>query len=144
MLIGEFIHTIDEKNRVSLPAKFRKELGKSVILAIGLDKCIAMFTKNEWERVSQRLRESSMLQSDNRSFSRLLFGNAVEASVDSIGRILVPQFLVERSSIKGKVAIIGVDNRVELWNVDSWNKYKNSIEKEADTLAEKLGQVGIL
>lgn len=144
MLIGEYIHTIDEKNRISLPSKFRKELGKTVILAPGLDRCIAMFTVKEWARISEKLSESSMLASDNRSFARLMFGNAVEASVDSIGRILVPQFLKDRASISGKVAVIGVERRVELWNESTWNTYKNSLEKKADDLAEKLGQIGVL
>lgn len=144
MLIGEYIHTIDEKNRVSLPSKFRKELGKSVILAPGLDRCIAMFTVKEWARISEKLSESSMLASDNRSFARLMFGNAVEASVDSIGRILVPQFLKDRAGIKGKTAIIGVERRVELWDEETWNSYKNALEKKADDLADKLGQIGVL
>lgn len=144
MLIGEYIHTIDEKNRISLPSKFRKELGKSVILAPGLDRCIAMFTVKEWARISEKLSESSMLSSDNRSFARLMFGNAVEASVDSIGRILVPQFLKDRASIKGKIAVIGVQGRVELWDEKTWNTYKGTLDKRADDLAEKLGQIGVL
>ena len=137
MLIGEYTHSIDDKNRISLPAKFRKEMGKSVILAPGLDKCIAMYTAREWERVSEKLAESSVLQSDNRSFGRFMFGGAVEAPVDAAGRILIPDFLIQRAGLKSKVALIGVQNRIELWNDKVWQEYKRAVDSQADQLAEK-------
>src|SRR3989344_4236643 len=97
MLIGEYIHTVDEKNRVSLPSKFRKEMGKSVIITPGLDKCLFVFTTKEWGKVSKRLSDTdsdlSFLTADKRSFNRFMFGPAVEVEVDSIGRILIPDFL---------------------------------------------------
>ena len=144
MLIGEYIHTIDDKNRISLPVKFRKEMGKSIVITPGLDKCLFVFTIKEWQKISGRLSESSLLQSANRSFNRFMFGGAVQVDVDSLGRILIPDFLKERSEIASKAAIIGVDNRVEIWNEKSWKSYKNIVEKEADALAEKLGGIGIL
>ncbi len=144
MLIGEYIHTLDEKNRMSLPAKFRSELGKKVVLAPGLDKSIFMFTVKEWEKIASRLGENSMLQADNRSFNRFMFGGAVEVDVDGSGRILVPDFLKDRASLKKTVAVIGVQNRVEIWNEKVWADYKAVVEKEADQLAEKLGGVGVL
>jgi MraZ protein len=144
MLIGEYIHTLDEKNRMSLPAKFRSELGKKVVLAPGLDKSIFMFTVKEWEKIASRLGENSMLQADNRSFNRFMFGGAVEVDVDGSGRILVPDFLKDRASLKKTVAVIGVQNRVEIWNEKIWADYKAVVEKEADQLAEKLGGVGVL
>lgn len=144
MLIGEYKHTLDEKNRMSLPAKFRSELGKKVVLAPGLDKSIFMFTIKEWEKIAARLAENSMLQADNRSFNRFMFGGAVEVELDSAGRILVPDFLKDRADIKKNVAVIGVQNRVELWDEKGWEKYKKLVEGEADQLAEKLGTVGVL
>lgn len=144
MLIGEYIHTLDEKNRMSLPAKFRSELGKKVVLAPGLDKSIFMFTVKEWEKIASRLGENSMLQADNRSFNRFMFGGAVEVDVDGSGRILVPDFLKDRANLKKTVAVIGVQNRVEIWNEKIWADYKAVVEKEADQLAEKLGGIGVL
>ncbi len=144
MLIGEYTHTIDDKNRVSLPAKFRQEMGKKIVVTPGLDNCLFVFTLKEWERISGKLSESSMLQADTRSFNRFLFGGAVEVDVDSIGRILVPDFLRDRAALKSKVVVIGVQNRVEIWNDKSWSDYKKIVEKQADALAEKLGQVGML
>ncbi|MCR4311095.1 MAG: division/cell wall cluster transcriptional repressor MraZ [Candidatus Taylorbacteria bacterium] len=144
MLIGEYTHSIDDKNRVSLPAKFRSEMGKKIVITPGLDNCLFLFTMAEWKKISERLSSSSLLAADNRSFNRFMFGGAVEADVDSIGRILVPDFLRERATLKGKVVVIGVQSRVEIWNEKSWIDYKKVVEKQADTLAEKLGQVGVL
>jgi MraZ protein len=144
MLIGEYIHPLDDKNRLSLPSKFRKEMGKEIVVTPGLDNCLFIFTKKEWNAISQRLSEFSMLQQDNRSFHRYMFGGAQEASVDSSGRILVPDFLKSRAGLEGKVAVVGVQNRIELWNEEAWNKYRTMIEQEADSLAEKLGGIGAL
>ncbi|MSU55358.1 MAG: division/cell wall cluster transcriptional repressor MraZ [Candidatus Taylorbacteria bacterium] len=144
MLIGEYTHTIDDKNRLSLPAKFRQEMGKKIVLTRGLDKCVSVFTLKEWHKIADKLSDSSMLQADSRSFNRFMFGGAVETEVDSIGRILVPDFLKEWGGLSTKVAVIGVQSRVEIWNEKSWATHKETIEKQADTLAEKLGQIGVL
>jgi len=144
MLIGEYTHSIDEKNRVSLPAKFRQKMGKKVVVTPGLDHCLFVFTPAEWAKIAERLSQSSIGQSDNRSFSRFMFGGAVEADVDSIGRILVPDFLKEWARLKARVAVVGVQSRVEIWNDKSWSEYKKGVEGQAGALAEKLGQVGAL
>lgn len=144
MLIGEYTHTIDEKNRISLPVKFREKMGKKVVVTYGLDRCLFVFTPAEWKKVSQRLSDSSLGQSDNRSFSRFMFGGATEAEVDSIGRILVPDFLKSWGNLKGKVSVVGVQSRVEIWNEKAWAAYKKGVEGKAGALAEKLGQVGVI
>lgn len=124
MLIGEYIHTLDEKKRVSLPIKFRKEIGKKIIITAGLDQCLWIFTLAQWKRISEKLSDFSMLQADNRSFNRYMFGSATEVEVDTIGRILLPEFLVTRANLKSKIAVVGVQDRVEIWNEDSWREYK--------------------
>jgi MraZ protein len=144
MLIGEYTHAIDDKNRLSLPAKFRAEMGKKLVVTPGLDNCLFIFTTKEWSKIQDKLNQSSLLQADNRSFNRFMFGGAIEAEVDAIGRILIPDFLRDRANLKNKVVVIGVSNRVEIWNEKSWHEYKKVVEKQADTLAEKLGQVGVL
>jgi len=144
MLIGEYTHTLDEKNRMSLPVKFRKELGKSVVVAPGLDNCLAIYTTKEWQKISEKLSDASMLASDNRSFSRFMFGQAVLADIDANGRILIPENLKNRSGLTSKVMVIGVQNRVEIWNENTWNDYKKLVEGQADSLADKLGQIGVL
>ena len=144
MLIGEYIHTLDEKKRLSLPVKFRKEMGKKIVLTSGLENCLWIFTLKQWNTISTKLSEMNMLRADNRSFNRYMFGSATEVEVDALGRMLVPDFLVERAGLKGKVALIGVQDRVEIWNEEAWKNYKGVVEKEADQLAEKLGNAGML
>src|SRR3989344_477475 len=142
MLIGEYIHTIDEKSRVSMPAKFRKELGKKIIITPGLGQCLFIFTAKEWEKVSRKLSDSesdlSFLKADQRNFNRYMFGRAAEVEIDYIGRILIPEFLKERIGLKGTAAIIGVKDRVEVWNDKAWAKNQEAVEKQAEGLAEKL------
>ncbi|HEY4477712.1 MAG TPA: division/cell wall cluster transcriptional repressor MraZ [Candidatus Paceibacterota bacterium] len=142
MLIGEYTHTIDDKNRMSLPAKFRAELGKKVVITPGLEDCLFVFNMKEWLKVKAKLSNSesdlSFLSADRRSFNRFMFGRAAEVEVDSIGRILLPTFLKERIGLKGSAMVVGVEDRVEIWHEKAWDKYKNEIEKKAGDLAEKL------
>jgi MraZ protein len=144
MLIGEYIHTIDDKKRLSMPMKFRKEMGKKIVITSGLEKCLWIFTMNQWKSISKKLSELNLLRADNRSFNRYMFGSATEVEVDALGRMLVPDFLTERANLKGKVALIGVQDRVEIWNEEAWKQYKGVVEKGADQLAEKLGNAGML
>lgn len=146
MIIGQFNHTIDDKNRLSLPAKFRKEMGKKVVLTPGLDSCLFIFTMNEWEKISERLSGSdgSILQADNRGFNRYLLGGAVEVEIDAAGRMLLPDHLRRRASLGTKVVFIGVKNRAELWDEGRWNTYQKEVEDKASALAEKLGQAGMI
>ncbi len=143
MLIGEYIHTIDDKNRISMPAKFRKELGKKIIITPGLGSCLFIFTVGEWEKVSKRLSDSSaelsFLKEDQRNFNRYMFGRAAEVEIDSIGRILIPEILKDRIGLKSSAAIVGVRDRLEVWNEKAWSENKQIVEKQAEALAEKLG-----
>jgi len=143
MLIGEYIHTIDEKNRVSLPVKFRKEMGKKIIITPGLGQCLFIFTTKEWEKVSKKLSDSdtdlSFLKKDQRDFNRYMFGRAAEVEIDSIGRMLIPEFLQEGIRLRDKAAIIGVRDRVEVWNEKAWSEQKEKVARDAEQLAEKLG-----
>ena len=142
MLIGEYIHTIDEKNRMSLPVKFRKELGKKIIITPGLDSCLFIFTTKEWAKVSVRLSDTesdlSFLKADQLSFNRYMFGRAAEVEFDSIGRILIPDFLKDRIGLKNSAAVIGVGDRVEIWNDKTWSANQEAVAKQAGDLAEKL------
>lgn len=126
-----------------MPAKFRKELGGKIIITPGLGQCLFVFTMKEWEKVSKKLSDSdsdlSFLKADQRSFNRYMFGRAAEVEVDSIGRILIPDFLKEKIGLKNSAAIIGVKDRVEVWNERAWSEQKAIVEKQAEQLAEKLG-----
>jgi MraZ protein len=143
MLIGEYKHTLDKKKRVALPAKFRKELGKKIIITHGFDKCLFIYPIKEWQGFSDKLSALPVGTSDTRGLNRFMFGGAQETEVDSLGRILIPDFLKEFAGLKTKVVIVGIEKRVEVWDEKSWDSYKERIEKEADRLAEKLGDLGV-
>ena len=144
MLIGEYTHTLDSKKRLSLPVKFRKELGKRLVITRGLEKSLFVYSQKEWEKISVRLAELGMGNSSTRGFNRFMLAGATEVDIDSVGRVLVPDFLKEFAGLKGKVILAGVGNRVEVWDEKAWTAYKKQIEREADSLAEKLGDVGAI
>jgi MraZ protein len=144
MLIGEYKHTLDEKRRIALPAKFRRALGKKVIITRGLDSCLFVFSQTEWRSKVEKLNQLSMGQADSRAFARYFFAGATETDVDQLGRVLVPSELASHASLGSKAVLIGVNDRCEIWNEDAWNTYRASVEKEADRVAETLGEIGVL
>lgn len=144
MLIGEYTHSLDIKKRLSLPKKFRTELGKKVVVTRGLDNCLFMYGMSAWEEIAKRLKNLSFTQADTRGFNRFMLSGAVEVSIDSVGRILIPEYLKSFAELKTKVVFVGVQDRVEIWNEKAWIKYKTRIEKQADAMAEKLGEIGVL
>ncbi|MBX4198208.1 division/cell wall cluster transcriptional repressor MraZ [Candidatus Parcubacteria bacterium] len=144
MLIGEYTHTIDDKNRISLPMKFRKEVGKKVVLTHGLDNCLFLYPIREWGKIAEKLANLSMGQSDTRGFNRFMLAGAIDVDVDSVGRMLVPDHLVKFAGLKGKAVFAGVHSRIELWNEERWIEYKKRIEARADELAQKLGEIGVI
>ncbi|MBI4120685.1 MAG: division/cell wall cluster transcriptional repressor MraZ [Parcubacteria group bacterium] len=144
MLIGEYRHSIDAKKRLSVPVKFRKELGKNIIVTRGFDSCLYVYPQKEWQGVLDKLRTLSMGQRDQRGVNRFMLGGAVDAEVDSLGRVLVPDFLKEFARLQSKVVLVGVNDHVEIWDEKTWDTYRRSIEKKADELAEKLGEIGAI
>lgn len=144
MLIGEYLHTLDSKKRLSLPAKFRKEVGRRVVLTRGLDACLFMFPSRSWKKIAEKLSALPVGQADTRGLSRFLLAGAVEAEVDSAGRILVPDFLKDFAALKSRVVLAGVSDRVEIWNEKAWEEYKHRIERGADQMAQTLGDLGVL
>ncbi|MES2203389.1 MAG: division/cell wall cluster transcriptional repressor MraZ [Patescibacteria group bacterium] len=144
MLIGEYLHTLDDKKRLSLPAKFRKEVGRTVVVTRGLDSCLFMFPQKAWQKMAEKISALPVGGADTRGMSRFLLAGAVEVEVDSAGRILVPDFLKEFANLKNRVVLAGVSERVEIWNDKAWEDYKRRIEKGADAMAQTLGDLGVL
>ncbi len=144
MLIGEYNHTLDPKKRLSMPSKWRKELGKKLVLTRGLDNCLFVYPLREWQKITEKIGQLPLGQADTRSFNRFFLSGAVEVEVDSVGRILVPDFLKEFAKLDAKVVLAGIHDRVEIWDEKKWTEYKHKIEAQADQLAEKLGDIGVL
>ncbi|XKT74312.1 MAG: division/cell wall cluster transcriptional repressor MraZ [Patescibacteria group bacterium UBA2163] len=144
MLIGEYVHTIDPKKRLSLPVKFRKELGGTVIVTRGLDQCLFVFSPASWKKLVNKFSELSFGSAESRSFNRFMLSGAVEVDVDSAGRILLPEFLKGFAGLESKVVLAGVNDRIEIWDEKRWEEYKTTIESQGDAIAQKLGEIGVI
>ena len=144
MLIGEYLHTLDSKKRISLPAKFRKEVGRKVVITRGLDACLFMLPQKAWEKIAEMVSSLPVGQADTRGVSRFFLSGAVETEVDGAGRILIPEFLKDFADLKSRVVLAGVSDRIEIWNEKTWEEYKRRIERGADQMAQTLGDLGVL
>ncbi len=144
MLIGEYKHTLDSKKRLSLPAKFRKEIGEQVVITRGLDQCLFLFPLRTWNEIAAKLEKLPFGEATARGMSRFLLAGAVEVEVDGAGRVLIPDFLKDFAKLGSTVVLAGVSDRVELWNEDAWSDYKRRIETDAEHMAQTLGDLRIL
>ena len=143
MLIGEYTHALDDKNRVSLPAKFRKILGKKVVITPGLDNCLFLFTKAEWQKLAEKLSALPFSQAHSRAFARLMLAGAMDVEFDKQGRALIPEYLRQFAGLKKSVIIAGLYSRLEIWDEHKWHVYKKQTEAESGNIAEKMGELGV-
>ena len=139
MLLGEYRHNVDAKGRVSVPSKFRGDLGQSFVVTKGLDNCLFMYSKTEWEK----LKTLPLTNNDARSFMRFFFAGATECEVDKQGRINIPQVLREYAGIKKDVVIVGVATRAEIWDSKNWEKYTSSDSLNVSKIASQMSNLGI-
>lgn len=143
MFIGEYQHTIDEKRRMSIPSKFRKDLGDGAVITKGLESSLVIYPKNQWKVISEKVGNLPLSQKEGRAMARIILGGASEVEFDKIGRILIPDYLKEFASLQKDAVIIGMYNRIEIWDAKVWSEYKTKVEKEMDESIEKLKDVGI-
>ena len=144
MLIGEYKHNVDPKKRLSIPARMRRDTGDKVVITRGLDNCLFLFPMSEWDKLATKLGELPMGQQNTRGFVRLMLSGAVEVELDQLGRVLLPDYLKEYAGIDKSATIVGVFNRLEIWDSKVWDEYKGDIEKNSDKIAEKLGELGVV
>jgi MraZ protein len=143
MFIGEFHHTLDEKNRVSIPKKFRQDLDDGLVITRGLDGCLYIYTKSEWNEKAEQIASLPMTKRDARAFQRHMFSGAMDMQMDKQGRIVMPDYLKKESEIDKKLVITGIYDRLEVWNEEKWNKYLENNSKESDEIAESMSELGI-
>lgn len=143
MFIGEYLYTIDQKKRLAIPAKFRKALGKKAVITRGLDNCLVVYPLKEWGILAKKLEGLPSSQTDARGFARIMLSGAVDAELDKLGRILIPDYLKNYASLKKNIAIIGLSNRIEIWDKTKWQTYKTRTEKEVGDIASRLQELGI-
>ena len=144
MLIGKYTHDLDPKKRLTLPSKWRNDLGKKVVVTSGLDNSLFVFPIKEWEVVAQNLSQSGFGNIDSRSFNRFILGNAFETDVDAAGRIVIPDTLKAFAHLADKVVLAGMYSRIEIWDEKAWETNISKVNGEADALAGKLNELGVL
>jgi MraZ protein len=139
MFFGEYSYKVDEKGRVPLPPKFRRDMKDAVILTKGTEKYIAAYPLAEWKRLAGSLAAKAVTSASLRKLNRAVFGSAFSASFDRQGRITLPSSLRSYAEIGDTVVVVGVNNYVELWNEDPWKTEKASAEEQASQIMEDLG-----
>jgi MraZ protein len=143
MFIGEYHHSIDEKGRLAIPIKFRAELQKGAVVTRGLDNCLFIYTQKEWQVLADKLAKLPISKANTRAFARLMLAGAMDLEMDKMGRVILPDYLRKYGTIKKKVVIAGLYNRLEVWDSVVWEKYKKGTEKTSGDIAEALGELGV-
>ena len=143
MFIGEYNHSIDTKNRLAVPSKFRKQLGMQVVVTRGLDRCLSVYSLDAWNGIAQKLSSFPIGEASTRSFVRMMLSGAADVECDGQGRILLPEYLKEYAGLEKDVVITGLFDRVEIWDAKKWDDYRNKAEEDTDEVAEQLGKLGI-
>ncbi len=143
MFLGEYKHSIDVKGRMAVPAKFRQQLDGGAILTRGLDKCLFLFPKKEWDVLVSKLVNLPLAQADSRAFGRFMLSGASDVEFDGQGRVLIPEPLRAYAHLQKKTIVTGLFNRIEVWDDEEWSRYKAKTESASDEIAEKLQGLGI-
>jgi MraZ protein len=143
VFLGEFEHSIDDKGRVAIPARFREELAEGMVLTRGFDACLQAFPRHVWQQLSQKVSSLSLGSPEARNLRRILFSNAAEVEVDRQGRILVPQNLREYAGLAEQVVITGMDTYFELWAANRWQAVMEQLDTSGAGIAEQLAALGI-
>lgn len=143
MFIGEYYHTLDDKGRVALPIKFRAKFKNGLVITRGLDNCLFIYTKEDWQVLAEKLSKLPINQAKTRAFARLLLAGAMDVTMDGQGRINIPEYLLSFGLIKKQLVIAGLYNRLELWDQQQWQSYKRKTEKNSGEIAEALGELGV-
>ena len=138
MLMGEYKNNIDEKSRLVIPSKLRNDLGNDIVITRGLDNCLFIYSKKDFDSITDKLNQLPFTKSDARKFARFFLSGASLTTYDKQGRILISAPLISYSNIKKECVIIGVGNRIEIWSKENWEKFFSDNETELSQIAENL------
>ncbi|KRG09793.1 division/cell wall cluster transcriptional repressor MraZ [Lederbergia galactosidilytica] len=138
MFMGEYQHNIDTKGRLIVPAKFRDSLGDSFVITRGLDQCLFGYPLDEWRQLEEKLKTLPMTKKDARAFTRFFFSGAIECEIDKQGRINLPTTLISYAKLEKECVVLGVSNRIEIWNKGIWEEYFTESEESFAEIAENM------
>lgn len=143
MFIGEYKHSLDTKGRLAIPVKFRNDLAQGAVVTKGIDDCLFLYTKKEWEKLAGKFSNLPIGQSNSRALARLMLAGAMDVVLDKQGRIILPEYLRKFANMKKNAIIAGLYNRLEIWDEASWEEYKSGTEKSSREIAEAMGELGV-
>jgi len=143
MIIGQYNYNLDPKKRLTIPAKFRGVLGDGAVLTRGIDGCLFLYPQKQWDDLADKLSKLPLSQSNARSFARVMLAGAMDVKLDSLGRILIPDYLKEYAKLDKKVVIAGLYDRVEIWDEERWQKYGQTTDVQVGDIADGLKELGI-
>jgi len=143
MFIGEYAHNLDDKGRLAIPKKFRQAIQIGAVVTRGLDNCLFLYTKSEWQKLAEKLANLPFAQANTRAFARLMLAGAMDVEVDKQGRIMLPEYLRTFADLHKTIIVAGLYNRLEIWDQEKWSKYKTKTEKKSSEIAEQMGELGV-
>lgn len=138
MLMGEYHHNIDDKGRLILPSKFRYDLGEEFVITRGLEECLFVYPKDEWQKITDKLKTLPFTKKDARSFMRFFLSGATAGVFDKQGRINLTSVLISYADLKKECVIIGVGDRLEIWSMEKWNNFYSTNKDDLSDIAEGL------
>ena len=138
MFMGEFHHSIDSKGRLTVPAKFREQLGENFVVTRGLDQCLFVYSQEEWAVLEQKMKKLPLTKKDARAFTRFFFSGASECEIDKQGRMNLSTPLIKYAGIEKECVVIGVSNRIEVWAKQNWDVYLETQESCFAEIAENM------
>ncbi len=142
--MGEYHHSIDEKGRIIIPSKLRSELGDTFVVTRGFENCLFIYSIVEWEKIVTKLKNLPFTKKDARDFTRFFLSGATTLDFDKQGRINIPSTLITYANLNKECAVVGVNDRLEIWNLDSWNKFLSSNQADLSNIAENLFSTDII
>ena len=143
MFLGEYEHTMDDKGRVAVPARFREALGDGIVITRGFEKCLMAFPRERWDQLSQQVSALPLGQTDARNLRRLLFSGAQDLQLDRQGRILIPQNLREYAGLNVQAIVAGLNTHFEIWSAERWGEVLDTLDVNGSAIAEQLAALGI-
>jgi MraZ protein len=143
MIIGQYNYNLDPKKRLTIPTKFRSVLAEGAVLTRGIDGCLFLYPQKQWDELADKLSKLPLSQSSARSFARVMLAGAMDMVLDSLGRILIPDYLKDYAKLNKKVVIAGLYDRIEIWDEDRWQKYGQTTDTQVEDIAEGLKELGI-
>jgi MraZ protein len=143
MFLGQYLHTLDAKGRLTIPARLRPPLEEGLYLTSGDEPCLVVYTPEEWHDLARKVAQMPNASRRGRAYSRRVFGCAHEAKLDSMGRVLIPSFLRDYAGIESEVLIVGVNTLIEVWSPENWQRALERDNQDLDAILDEVARMGV-